>query len=54
MKLVLIFVLGTFAYTLLYSVYGAAAKAMPGRIAFTAAVVVGTLLGSTLAQRLFH
>jgi len=52
-RLVLIFTITTLAYTLLYAAYTAGAKDMAGRVAFTAAVVIGTLLGSTLGQRWF-
>lgn len=53
LALFLVLVINTFAYALIYTVYTYAAKTMPGRIVYTAAVVFGTLIGSTLGKRWF-
>jgi hypothetical protein len=52
-KLTILFTANLFAYTLLYVTYAWAAKTMPSRIVWTAAVLAGTLLGSTVGERLF-
>jgi hypothetical protein len=54
MKLAAMFLLVTSGYVLLYGGYTYGAKTMTGRVVYTAAVVVGTLLGSTIGRRLFE
>lgn len=53
MKLLLMFLLVTIGYVALYVGYSYSAHTMVGRVVYVAAVLVGTLLGSTIGNRLF-
>jgi hypothetical protein len=54
MRLCLIFLSGLTSYVMLYVTYAASATTLAGRVVWTIAVVLGTLLGSTLGERWFR
>lgn len=53
MKLALLFAVNAVGYTIIYVVYSYAQKTMPDRIVYVAAVVAGTIIGSTLGVMWF-
>ena len=53
MKLLLCFLGNLAGYILIYVTYSASSKTMTGRVIWTAAILAGTLIGSTLGNRWF-
>lgn len=52
--LVLVFVINALAYAALYITYSYAVKTFVGRTVWVIASVAGTLIGSTIGERLFR